>query len=375
MAPSVTDAPELVITNFHRRFTGVSSTADAVLSRQQSQFRVCLVGNRLPQGPPPVTYRQALRLCRQRPPGRPFSVWHVRRNLEMAAALFARDVLRLPIRILFTSAAQRLHSAIPRRLIARMDAVAATTPQAAAFVPGVAGVIPHGVDTDRFFPAEDRQAAWQASGLPGRRAVGIVGRVRSEKGTDLFVEAMLEQLPHRPDWTALIIGRAKPSEQAFEHGLKQRIEAAGLARRVLFLGERPPEEIPALVRSLSLLVAPARYEGFGMTVLEAMASGVAVVAADTGVYGTAVTPQCGRVVPVGQPAPLAAAIGELLNRPELLESMGRRGRAAAEQSWSLAGEAAGYAALIQRMWSNGQTQRPSGEATQPSGEATRSAAA
>ena len=77
----------------------------------------------------------------------------MRRNTEMRAALWARDVLRLPVKIVFTSAAIRRHSAFPRWLISRMDAVIATTEAAASFVPHVRGIVPHGVDTERFFPA------------------------------------------------------------------------------------------------------------------------------------------------------------------------------------------------------------------------------
>ena len=73
--------PELIVTNFHRRFTGVSSTTDAVVSKQVFLFRLCLVGDDLPRGPKPISYRRAISLCRKPPENRPFAIWHVRRNI------------------------------------------------------------------------------------------------------------------------------------------------------------------------------------------------------------------------------------------------------------------------------------------------------
>ncbi len=343
-------APELVVTNFHRRFTGVSATADAVVSHQQTLYRLCLAGRPLPSAPQSVSYRQAIGLCRKPPNGRPFVIWHVRRNAEMLGAIFARDVLRLPIRIVFTSAAQRRHSSIPRQLIAKMDAVVATTAKAASFIPNVAAIIPHGVDAVRFTPAPNRQAAWDKLGYGGRYGIGIVGRIRPEKGTDLFVDALLRVLPTRPDFTAVIIGRAMPADAEFQRRLKQRIETAGLTHRIIFAGEVPPQEMPALMQSLSLLVAPARYEGYGMTPLEAMASGVAVVASETGVYPEIIQDAVGRLVPIGDVDALSHAVAEITQNVESLHRMGQTARELAESHLSLRLESAGYASLMQRMW-------------------------
>lgn len=346
-------APELVVTNFHSRFTGVSATAEGVVSRQVSQFRLCLVGYPFTSGPAPVGFRDAIRLCRTPPRGRPFAVWHVRRNLEMASAIFARDVLRLPIRTLFTSAAQRLHSRVPRELISRMDAVVATTRVAAGYVPNLADVVPHGVDTTRFCPAEDVTAAWRATGFPGDYGIGIVGRIRPEKGTDLFVDAMIDVLPRRPGFTAVVIGRGMPSDAAFVARLRMKIDAAGLGDRFVFTGEVPPRAMPELIRSLRLLVAPARYEGYGMTPLEAMASGVPVVASRTGVYPEVIDGNVGDLVPIDDLPALNRSLLAATADVDRLRSMGASSRAIAESRLSLESEAAGYGRVIERMWRAG----------------------
>jgi mannosyltransferase len=268
----------------------------------------------------------------------------------MAAAIFARDVLRLPIRIVFTSAAQRLHSVVPRHLIAKMDAVVATTTKAASLVPKLAGVVPHGVDTTRFTPTENRSSSWASLGYGGHHGIGIVGRVRPEKGTDLFVDAMIRVLPDRPDFTAIIIGRTMPGDAAFEADLRSRIQSAGLSDRILFVGEHPPHEMPKIIQSLSLLVAPARYEGYGMTPLEAMASGVPVVASDTGVYGEIIQSQVGHVVPIGNLDDLTMALMDITQSTLRLARMGQAARQTAEDKLTLQHEAAGYASLLRKIW-------------------------
>lgn len=349
--------PEVFVTNFHRRFTGVSATADAVLSQQTHRLNVRLVGQPLPSTPQAWPYRKALFRSRKAPQNRPFAIWHVRRNLEMSAALFVRDVLRYPIRIVFTSAAQRLHSRIPRALISRMDAVVATTSYAASLVPHIAAVIPHGVDVDRFTPADDRQAAWADLGLPGKYGIGIVGRIRHEKGTDCFLDALCRVLPERPDFTGVIIGRAMPTDATFEAELREKIRQHGLTDRIHFLGEQSRDRMPAIMRALSLLVASPRYEGYGMTPLEAMASGVAVVATDTGVYRSIIEPgKTGYVVEIGDNEALTQAIASITQHPERLHRMGTDAREAAVRQLSLEQEIRGYSEIYQRLW-QGETFR------------------
>ena len=130
-----------------------------------------------------------------------------RRNIEMLAGLVLRDVLRFPLRIVFTSASQRHHSAWSRFLIARMDALISTSTATAGYLKHPSTVIGHGIDTKLFHPADDRAAARAALGLPDLRLVGCFGRIRRQKGTDVFVDAMLRILPDRPDAGAVVLMR------------------------------------------------------------------------------------------------------------------------------------------------------------------------
>ena len=344
--------PELFVTNYNTRFTGVSSTAQRMAAHHLHRYDLALVGHPLPGLPDPITPRQARRLSRTAPPGRPFSIWHVRRDPEMISALYARDVLRLPIRTVFTSAAKHRHGAFPRWLIGRMDAVIATSPDAASFFPDVAAILPHGVDVEAHGPVADRRAAWGKLGYGGTRGAAIVGRVRPSKGTDVFVDAMIRVMADDPGVHALIVGLAKPSEETFVADMRRRIDAAGLTARFHFTGEMPLERLRAeVLPALSLVVNVARYEPFGVVPIEGMAAGTPFVCSDTGHYRTfSDGGSTGLVVPTEAPEATAAAVTELLQDPDRIERMGRAAREKAVRDHSIAREADGAADIYERLW-------------------------
>lgn len=345
---------ELYVTNFNRNFTGVSSTITNVVRQQAKMRKLELVGRPLPDCQAPISQATARRLSRDAPANRPFSIWHVRRNTEMRAALWARDVLRLPIRIVFTSAAQRRHSAFPRWLISRMDAVVATTEKAASYVPHVRAVVPHGVDTDVFCPPENRLTAWESLGYGGKIGIATIGRIRPEKGTDQFVEAMLHLLPQQPDATALVLGRAGREHQGFLKDLKTRVAAAGLADRILFPGEIRANELPKVMRALSLVMQLPRYEGFGMVPLEGLASAVPFVGSDAGYYRAfSAQGTTGSIVRQDTPADAAEAARCILSDSARYQAMSTKAREVAVESFSAAREAQGIEAVYQELWAKG----------------------
>jgi mannosyltransferase len=344
---------ELFVTNFNCNFTGVSATAANVIRQQVKSYDMALVGHPLPGGPDPISVSEARARSRSAPSDKPISIWHVRRNPEMRSAIWARDVLRLPIRIVFTSAAQRRHSAYPRWLISRMDAVIATTERAAEYVPHVRAVVPHGVDTDLFTPATNRAAAWAALGHGGTRGIATIGRIRPEKGTDLFVEAMLRLLPDLPGAVALVVGRAAREHQRFVQDLQTKVAAAGLTDRILFVGEVPAAELPALMRALSLVMQLPRYEGYGMAPLEGMASGVPFIGSDAGYYRAfSAQGTCGRIVPQEAAPEAADAARSLLSDADGLTIMGRNAQDVAAHSFSVTTEAEGIGAVYRQLWAD-----------------------
>lgn len=350
--PSIaTDGTQLIVTNMHRNFTGVTATTTAVVRKQEKKYRMWIAGRALSETQELISLRRAYWQSLSPATGHRYVLWHVRRNNEMRAALFGRDVLRLPIRIAFTSAAQRRHSPVPRWLISRMDAVIATTAAAASHVPNVHAVVPHGVDTDQFHPAEDRQLAWRQLGYPGKCGIATVGRIRPEKGTDVFVDAMIRLLPQFPEATALIIGRVSPSQRPYHGELRRRIDAAGLTQRIVFTGEVDWTRLPRIMRSISLLVAPARYEGYGLTPLEAMASGVPVVAADIGHFSTFIgSNEAGILVDGPDPLQIANAVSELFQDLRELEKKSSLARCRAVRLFDVSVEVDGIHKVYEKLW-------------------------
>jgi mannosyltransferase len=232
-----------------------------------------------------------------------------------------------------------------------MDAVIATTEKAATFVPHVKAVVPHGVDTDRFYPAENREAAWAQTGFPGTKGVATIGRIRREKGTDRFVQSMLAYLPDHPDTTALVIGRAAQPDQGFLDSLKSQIAAAGLTDRILFTGEVAPDELPSLLRGLSAVIQLPRYEGYGMAPLEGMASGVPFVATDQGYYRSfSAQDRAGFITEDDTPSTVDR-ITRLLSDPVRHENMAKAARDVACSHFSIEREASGIAGVYDDLWS------------------------
>ena len=131
--------------------------------------------------------------------------------------------------------------------------------------------------------------------------------------------------------------------------LQTRVKDAGLEDRILFLGE--VSDIKPWYRRLSLYVAPSRNEGFGLTPLEAMASGSAVVASDAGAYSEMIVPgRTGQVVAAGDGASLTAAIRSYFLDPALTASHGREAVTYVRENFPLSREADGVAAVYQTLW-------------------------
>jgi mannosyltransferase len=282
--------------NFKRRLSGVTSTIIQLVPVQNRLGqKVATIGSGLPDSLPHVRFRDLWQLW-QNGPGGGRRVWHARRNIEMLPGVLMRDVLRMRLKLVFTSASQRKHSGWTKFLVSKMDAVIATSGKTASYLDVPSTVIMHGIAPERFSPATDKSGAKQALKLDAvQRYIGCFGRVRHQKGTDLFVDTMIAILPERPEWSAIVAGRATAKHIEFENSLKERVKLAGLQDRILFVGEHT--NINEWYRALDLFVAPQRWEGFGLTPLEAMASGVPVIATDVGAFPELVAePQTGEII-------------------------------------------------------------------------------
>lgn len=346
------DDRNLIITDMHPRITGVGSTIRTLAPHIHSIEPLAMVSSRTLPGIESISIWEAIKACLKKPKNKPFRIWHARRNKEMLLGLVIKHLLRGRIRLVMTSCALRRHSWFPRRLLASMDAIIATSEEAASYVENVVATIPHGVDCVRFQPGKDRRASMRAFGIPGEIGISLIGRIRPEKGTDLFVDAMIRLLPKYSAFTACIAGKATVEHELFHQQLRSKIEKAGLAHRFVWLGELEYECMPEFHSAMSLCVAPARYEGFGLVPLEAMACGVPVVASQTGCYRDVIQPGVtGSLVPCNDVEALTAALDKLMATPAILAEMGKAGRTSVLQSYSANLEAVRIVDVYRDLWS------------------------
>ena len=158
---------QVIVPNLHWRYTGVTATSRMVSPLLAKLFDAAWFGTDAPDGIARMSLGDLLKLWR-----RPAAlVWHARRNNEMIAGLLLRS-FGWPLRLVFTSAAQRHHTWLTRWLIRQMDAIIATSSISASYLKRESTVVMHGVDTDVYALPADRAAAFAESGLPGRYAIG-----------------------------------------------------------------------------------------------------------------------------------------------------------------------------------------------------------
>lgn len=339
---------EVIATNFAKRNSGGTTAVIQLVPEQAKTLKIAALGLQLTEDVPRLRLGSLAGLWRK-PKAKPFRIYHCRRNIEMIVGLVMRDVLRMPLKLIFNSAAQRDHKPLTKWMLRRMDAVIATSPESGSYLQVPYTVVMHGTDMTRFHPPADAEDTFAAAGLPGTYCIGCTGRIRHQKGTDLFVDAMIALLPRYPEWTAVITGRVTSDHKAFADGLKQRIDEAGLSRRIRFLGEVP--DIAQWYRRMTLFVAPSRNEGFGLTPLEAMASSCPVVASTAGSYRAMIREGVnGSIFPAGDLAALEERIEPYLADPDLAARHGEAALEFVRDNFSMAAEARGIQSVYDALW-------------------------
>lgn len=333
---------DIVVANIHRRYTGVSATVRALMPHLRTHRQVDLFDTgRLSLGGE-VSFLSLLRWGWTQPSQGRYRIWHARRDVEILLGVFLRSVLRQPWRVVFTSAAPKRHGPVLRWIINRSDAIIATSAKAASFLDRHMVVIHHGVDTKWFCPsAESREVRLQRTGIAGqaRYAIGQFGRIRYSKGTDLFIHALIQLLPKNPDFIAVISGLCQDEDQAYLNDLKNDIEKVGLTNRIVFLGDLSPQAIRDWYQTVSLVVAASRSEGFGLTPLEAMASGCPVVASHAGIWPEVVDEQVGSLFETGNTDDLVKKLRPYFEEPLSLLQKAAQAQDRAIRKHSIAFEA------------------------------------
>lgn len=203
----------------------------------------------------------------------------------------------------------------------------------------------NGVDTARFFPA--------ASGVPGIAGcpfdpaqhwlVGTVGRMQTVKDPVMLAHAFVQALILAPQLKSrlrlVMVGEGPLRAQA-----QAVLNAAGLGALAWLPGER--SDVQDVMRGLHVFALPSLAEGVSNTILEAMASGLPVVA--TAVGGNAdlvVQGRTGYIVPAAHPQAMALRLVELALNPERAFRLGQAGRQRVQTAFSLSSMVAAYQAL------------------------------
>ncbi|MFG3195921.1 glycosyltransferase family 4 protein [Streptomyces sp. NPDC048208] len=210
---------------------------------------------------------------------------------------------------------------------------------ASALTPEAAGrmvQLPPGVDEKTFHPGSGGDEVRARLGLTDRPVVVCVSRLVPRKGQDTLIRAMPQILAAEPDAVLLIVGGGP-----YEADLRRLAAETGVADSVRFTGAVPWAELPAHYGAGDVFAMPCRtrrggldVEGLGIVYLEASATGLPVVAGDSGGAPDAVLDgETGWVVRGGEPGEAAERITALLADEGLRRRMGERGRQWVEEKW------------------------------------------
>ncbi len=207
----------------------------------------------------------------------------------------------------------------------------------------------NGVDTVRFRPAPGGRAPISGSPFndPACWIVGTVGRMQAVKHQTNLVRAFI--IAHRSDAEAarrlrlVLVGDGPLRAEA-----EVLLEEAGIAQHAWLAGERA--DIDAVMRGLDCFVLPSLAEGISNTILEAMSSGLPVVATDVGGNGDLIEPgSTGALVPADDPQALAMAILDYFREPKRARQNGAAGRQVVERRFSLEAMVARYLGVYDQL--------------------------
>ncbi len=225
-------------------------------------------------------------------------------------------------------------------VVRRVDRIIATCPDevteltALGADPDRVSVAPCGVDLALFGDASTREPT------NGRRRIAAIGRLVRRKGVDLVISALATLRDEGVDDVELhIVGGPSGSNALADDPEAQRLHAVaaelGVLDRVVFRGQIPQTQMPAMLRSCTAVVCCPWYEPFGIVPLEAMACRVPVVVAAVGGLQESVRDSItGMHVPPRDPDAIAAALRRLLDDPTERDRMGEAGRLRVETGYS-----------------------------------------
>lgn len=191
--------------------------------------------------------------------------------------------------------------------------------------------IHYGLDPDRFLPDQTKPSDTDVPAVLRNDdvlTVGMVARLREQKGHDVLLDAFAN-LAAGPECHLVLVGDGPLKDE-----LSRQVEELGLRETVHFLGYR--SDVPRLLSHLDVFVHPSRWEGFGLVFLEAMATGLPIVATTVSAIPEIVRDgKTGLLVEPDNPRALTAALETLLTSRETRDRMGEAGRKRLESDFSV----------------------------------------
>ncbi len=251
------------------------------------------------------------------------------------------------------------------RVFGRADELVAVSATSLAHPTGRATVITPGVDVRQFRPAVPAERPAE-TGPVTVLYVGRMERSSSWKGVPVLVQAFAEVLRRTPAARLVLVGGGDAVDDHLEQAGR-----LGLTGRVTWAGELGPADLARAYRAARVLVLPSltAAESFGMTLIEAMASGCPVVGSDVGGIPTVIRDGIdGLLVPPGDPVALAEACSRLIADPGLATRMGQQGRRAAETRFGWPSRIDAHAGLVRRAWASSRAGRAGSPAPAQEGD-------
>jgi glycosyltransferase involved in cell wall biosynthesis len=190
----------------------------------------------------------------------------------------------------------------------------------------------NGVDIMRFsypYSEAEKEQFRTKVGLRNGQVVGIIARLSPVKGHKYLLAAMREVVNLKPHAQLLIVGEGPLKEELFEQTM-----ALGLKENVVFLGSTFDTAIALSV--IDIFALPSLQEGLGLSIMEAQAAGVPVIASNVGgIYTIIKDRENGLLIPPKDSLSLTQAIIELMDNPKLAKKMGEKGREVIRENFSL----------------------------------------
>ena len=247
--------------------------------------------------------------------------------------------------------------------------------EAAGVEPDRIALIPHGVDLTHFRPAsrDEREALRARLRLPaGACVITYSGRLLRGKGLEDLVAAFARVAPQVPDAHLLVVGSGAGQSLSIEEALRAAVTRAGLDARVTFTGRL--DDVAEALRAADVFAFPSLYEGLGISLVEAAATGLPAVGARTGgIVDVIEDGASGLLFGPGDVGALAAHLRALAGDGEARARMGARAREVALARFDQRSALSAYRALLSEVAGRGASWATRG--TIPRSSGTRGASA